>query len=62
MVVEEFTVGKVIVKIHDDFVVKTNEQNNEIIDKVNAHISKCLSKLKILTPDNELKNGGIDEK
>lgn len=54
MVVSEFTLGKVVVKIHDDFVVGTSEQNEEILGKVNEHISKCLS-ARISTPDNSVK-------
>lgn len=56
MVVSEFTAGKVVVKIHDDFVVGA-EQNDEIIKKVNEHISKCLSARNIFTPDNSVKLG-----
>lgn len=55
MVVSEYVTGKVIVRIHDDFIVKAAEQNEEIIRKVNEHINRCLSKPNIRTPDNSVK-------
>ena len=55
MVVSEYATGKVIVRIHDDFIVKATEQNDEIIRKVNEHINRCLSKRNIHTPDNSVK-------
>lgn len=55
MVVSEYATGKVVVRIHDDFIVKAAEQNEDILKKVNEHISKCLSKRNIRTTDNSVK-------
>lgn len=55
MVVSEYTTGKVVVRIHDDFIVKAAEQNEDILKKVNEHINRCLSKRNIRTPDNSVK-------